>query len=241
MNFNLKLSDSSTQDALTSCWNSYLETGNVVRCRRSISTQSLLFVAQAAATDVSIRPRPDPSAVTHFTGWVRSLYLWLNSNKKAMELGKKTEKTIDRYRRRNARKVNGQGQWQLIHNGVDDVTSSPLSISSLSIRGKPLLGSPDYVFEERGTGRILILEIKTTTRIFIPADGWPDMRAQLWAYGQIDKWKDAPEVILAAEIWEGESDPTLRGIVSWNKTEQPFDDDNRMLFDSYHKAIAKYC
>jgi len=23
----------------------------------------------------------------------------------------------------------------------------------------------------------------------IPSDGWPNLRAQLWAYGQIDDWK----------------------------------------------------
>jgi hypothetical protein len=49
-----------------------------------------------------------------------------------------------------------------------------------------MFGKPDLVFREKRSGRILIVEIKAT-EADIYADGWPNLRAQLWAYSKIDQ------------------------------------------------------
>lgn len=240
MLFNLPLEEFASKKAQAEIWTGYLRGGPVEAGNYSIPTSSLMLFAQSG--DARFIPSENISAVTHYTRWVRYLYMWLTDNRKAQKMGKLTEQSINRQRRRKHAPVTGT--WELIHNGVavghDDGVVT-YEISSLSIRGRPLLASPDYVLREKGSGKILIVEVKSTQGHVIPPDGWPDMRAQLWAYGQIDAWKNAPEITLASEIWEGLYDDTtrLRQIVSWKNGEQPFEDENRKLFETFRDLTEK--
>ncbi len=108
----------------------------------------------------------------------------------------------------------------------------------MTLNGTPLFGKPDLVFKERSSGNILILELKYTNAE-IPLDGWPNLRAQLWAYSQIDEWKDAPEIHLAAEIWAGSiHTPTIKASMSWESRDSNLIADNEQLFRLYGGHIG---
>ena len=110
----------------------------------------------------------------------------------------------------------------------------PKQISSLTMNGKPMWGAPDLVLRERKSGRILIIERKASNKD-VPSDGWPNLRAQLWAYSQIDDWLDAPEKILAAEIWgfgriQG---VRRRSVILFDVNDQGFNSEASQLFSIY--------
>ncbi len=52
------------------------------------------------------------------------------------------------------------------------------------------MGRPDLVFKHKKTGEVLIVEIKVTDAE-IPDGGWPNLRAQLWAYSLADAFATA--------------------------------------------------
>lgn len=172
-------------------------------------------------------PQKRATSVEAFTDWIYRLYVPAKDYA-SLARGRWAEREIARRRI----PIPTHGRWKLIHNGMGDNFKNAFSIASLSINGMPLRGSPDLAFRERGTKRILIVEVKATEAI-APADGWPNMRAQLWAYSQIDEWFAAPEVILVGEIWGIDLGVRLRKVVRWRKGEQQFERDNSELFDCY--------
>jgi len=176
-------------------------------------------------------PRKSGRRVTDFTDWVFGLYN--RHNYKSLALGEAAEREIAR------RKIpipDHHDRWRLVHNGIGEnarVNARP--ISSLLIDGEPVFGSPDLVFREKRTGRVLIIEVKATRVQELPSDGWPNLRAQLWAYSQIDDWRDSEEILMVGEIW-GVSNLKLRKTIGWVKGEEPFESRNRKLFDCYSAA-----
>jgi hypothetical protein len=72
------------------------------------------------------------------------------------------------------------------------------------------------VLEHRKTGDIMIIERKVTSVPVeqIPALGWPNLKAQLWCYGWIDDWRDAPNILLVGQLWG--ATPTRRGYAFCN-------------------------
>jgi hypothetical protein len=150
-------------------------------------------------------PTTRGTAVTDFTGWVFSLY---NSvNPQAMSDGRAVEREL-LYRSVPRLKDDG---WMMLFEGISENGDrrSPKPISALKVNGSPLFGAPDFVFQERKTGRIVVVEVKVTNR-YIPSNGWPNLRAQLWAYSHIDEWSDVPEVLLIGEVWGFDSKTVFR-------------------------------
>ncbi len=102
------------------------------------------------------------------------------------------------------------GEWILEFNGTSDSKSKPLEISALRIDQKPLLAKPDLVFRHARTGDILIIELKTWNgQGRLPPFGWPNLKVQLWCYGMIDAWCDAPNIFLQGRVWRWLDRPTM--------------------------------
>ena len=169
-------------------------------------------------------------SVSNFTDWIYRLYI-PQKDYASLVRGLRVERDIAIQKIQ----VPNHSRWKLIHNGMGDNAKNAFPIAALTINGAPMRGSPDLVFQEKDTRRILIVEIKVTEKD-IPSDGWPNMRAQLWAYSQIDKWKDAPEVILVGELW-GFSPLRWRKVIRWRRGEKQFEQENTELFDCY-RAFA---
>lgn len=90
----------------------------------------------------------------------------------------------------------------------------------------------------------MIVERKASNKQ-IPVDGWPDLRAQLWCYAQIDDWvwRAAPAIRLVGEVWypRGNGKLYLRtsegGLMRWTKGDAEFDATNAALFALYKHRI----
>ena len=91
------------------------------------------------------------------------------------------------------------------------------------------------MFREKNTGKVLIVEIKASNAV-IPRDGWPNLRAQLWAYSRLDEWRDSPGMLLVGEIWN-ENGSQRRGAFGWEAKEAELNRDNQELFNEYRKAV----
>jgi len=172
-------------------------------------------------------PRVAGSAVTDFTDWIFRLYV-PERDYYSLVRGQRIERDIAIKRI----PVPAHSRWKLIYNGMLNNGSSVFSISDLTINGAPIRGKPDLVFREKKTKRILIVEIKVSERE-LPSNGWPNMRAQLWAYSKIDEWKDAPEVILVGEIWGFRYGLRLRKAIHFRSKDQTFEQENAELFARY--------
>lgn len=174
------------------------------------------------------RPLMSGKNVTDFTGWVYSLY-YPKNRAEQLTIGKYIERELVR---RYVDTPRNRG-WELIYEGIRRKNRSYKTISSLTVGEKPMRGAPDFVFQDNASGRVVIVEIKASNRE-IPSDSWPNLRAQLWAYSQIDDWRNAPEIILIAEVWGFTADKiVLRGTHRWTHNDQDFNYRNLQLFKLY--------
>lgn len=175
-------------------------------------------------------PKIRGNRVTDFTGWIYSLYQE-KADRKALENGKAVERQV-------AAKlvtVPKNSDWELICQDPLDESADIKQISSLMVNGKPLRGVPDLAFRSKRDDTVLIIERKASNRE-IPSDGWPNLRAQLWAYAHIDDWLDAREIILIGEIWGfTQSRPNLRKVLRWSIKDKNFYAPNANLFDKYRE------
>jgi hypothetical protein len=143
-------------------------------------------------------PRNPIPTVSSFADWVIGLY-YHGRNQSALRMGVEGEaiaasvRTLRTYAagRRPAR------GWEIEFKDQND--AEPYVISRLRLNGKPLKAKPDRVLRHVRTGVRRIVEIKTTSSR-VPAQGWPNMKVQLWCYGMIDAWAKAPKVLLMGEI-----------------------------------------
>lgn len=181
-------------------------------------------------------PKYAGNIVTDFSGWVFSLYR-SNPTQESLLRGKSGE--IERQRLFNEhlklKKSLDKPQhsdWEPDY--IDPLDGKPdaLIISDLVVNNKPLWGAPDYVFKHKSSGEVLIVDIKISDSE-IPSDGWPNLRAQLWAYSHIDKYRSAPKVSLIGEIWGGNKPLTRRGAISWQRDDEQFNRENEELFALY--------
>lgn len=173
-------------------------------------------------------PEKTGNRVTDFSGWVFSLYR-PKPTKGTLSNGQRVEREIAA---RFAPPPTHSG-WELIYQDPLSDERVVKIISNLRVRGQPLKGVPDVVFREKKTGRILIVERKASNRE-IPTDGWPNLRAQLWAYAQIDDWANAPEVLLVGEIWGFTGTKVYpRAVRRWVYGEPQFERQNAELFGLY--------
>lgn len=175
-----------------------------------------------------IPPWTPRGRVTDFSDWVFRLYN--TSNYQSLARGAAAEREIAL---RRIPRLTHNERWKLIYDGMGEKAQvDPCAISNLSINGRAIYGSPDLVFRDKKEQRILILELKATTVPSIPSDGWPNLRAQLWAYSQIDRWADAKEISLVAEIW-GVHRLKVRKVIGWRTDDVKFQSENRELWEIY--------
>jgi hypothetical protein len=93
--------------------------------------------------------------------------------------------------------------------------------------------APDLVYRNRTTGELVIVERKASDKP-IPVNGWPNLRAQLWAYSHIDNFKSAPTISLIGEVWDMvEGRLTRRAVLRWAQADKEFDAENMELFSLY--------
>lgn len=174
----------------------------------------------------------DRNRVTDFTGWIFSLY-HQKINKDSLSNGQMVERAVARMEPLPSNK-----EWEMIYEDPLNDEGQIKLISALTVNGRPLRGRPDVVYREKSTGRILIVERKTTNHE-IPSDGWPNLRAQLWAYAKADDWVDAPEVILVGEVWGFYAGIIyLRDIRRWISGEPSFEKENAELFELYRGVCS---
>ena len=170
--------------------------------------------------------------VSAFTDWIFRLYFPPKEN-----VSLRNGKLVEREIARRHIPLLTHDRWKLIHDGRGDGSDDGMNISPLAIKNTLMRGSPDLVLREKRTGKILIVELKATNRE-APTDGWPNLQAQLWAYSQIDAFQDAPEIILAGEIW-GFALPRLtwKRTVRWKKGDVALEQRCTLLFNIYKSHI----
>ena len=183
-----------------------------------------------AAAAIRRKPKIIRNRVTDFSGWILSLHYSRSSNASLLE-GERAERKIIEFIKEK-RPPPEYGEWKKIyqHAGVKD-KPPPYKISALEVNGKPFWGAPDFVFKNKAIAEVLIVEIKASVAE-IPSDGWPNLRAQLWAYAQIDEWAKAPRVILIGEVW-GPHSLSKRYVHRWEYGNPNFGKQNAELFDLF--------
>ncbi len=75
--------------------------------------------------------------------------------------------------------------------------------SRLTVNGQSLKGRPDVVLQNEVTKAVIILERKVTqgNPERIPQSGYANHLCQLWCYGCMDAWNEAPYVMLVLQYW----------------------------------------
>jgi hypothetical protein len=177
-------------------------------------------------------PEKIGATVTSFTNWIYRLYIEKPDIEK-LSLRRSLEREIIA----NRVPVPEHSKWKLDYNGTDGADDNILPISSLTVNGQGIRGKPDLVFREKNTGRVLIVEIKISDA-YVPSDGWPNLRAQLWAYSKLDLLREAPEIILVGDIWA--KTPRLRRArtLSWNASDRTLNSQCAELFELYKNHAA---
>lgn len=185
--------------------------------------------------------KPEPT-VSAFTNWLMRLYA-SEASFLALIVGKQGEQNVVRHRAHRSRMLKmvpraGHRGWELWLDGVRSALSEGFSIPSLQVGGKVVRGCPDLVFRERSTGRILIVELKFSEAP-MPSDGWPNLRAQLWAYSRMELFAKAPEVLLAGEVWRGDGDDAVYRAGTWHcrAGDPALEKQNRALFEAYGGTV----
>ena len=186
-----------------------------------ISHQDLLSRANASRLfyesrqNASHHPQPPRiPTVSAFSDWLLRLY---NAEKDSTALlsGQVGERAVVDYRRILARQKREiprweNAGWRLIHDGIRGEADEGYEIPTLSLNGVSMRGRPDLVFRERKSGKVLVVELKVSSAA-LPSDGWPNLRAQLWAYARISRWfNEAKEILLAGEVWNCDGGTPIR-------------------------------
>jgi hypothetical protein len=187
------------------------------------------------------RPADPKAIVSSFAGWVFDLcHLDRPDDPAARAEGKAGESLIEKRQQMLAKATPPIGEsLRLIFADPLDGSANPFQIGCLTLKGKPLHGLPDVVLENKGTGEIFIFERKIT-RHNVPETGWPNLKVQLWCYGCIDQWQDAPEVYLLGQIWRSHNwELTLsRKVPRWRRSDPTFHKECEELFSLFGGQFA---
>lgn len=186
------------------------------------------------------RPRLNPrkgspqNRVSDFTGWIYDVIYGCQLSPELLMEGKSRERHVATIKRRSP--LRSHPDWESIYCDPLDDKPEALEISLLTVNASPLYGAPDYVFRDKATGTIMIVEIKTSDRE-LPSDGWPNLRAQLWAYGHIDRFfNSTKDIVLIGEIW-GRTPISLRQTLRWHLSDPNFCEENEELFEIYQNWV----
>jgi hypothetical protein len=112
------------------------------------------------------------------------------------------------------------------------------------VGGAKLACRPDVVFKHIESGRIVIVERKTTFlhEAWFPASGWPNAEAQLWCYSKVDDWIAAPQIELVLQVWQHSGEHGLRlaneGQI-WTAGEQEHERRCARWFAEYQSVFGK--
>lgn len=182
--------------------------------------------------------------VTDFSGWIFSLdHPIKNAHRQieSMNIGKIGEKHVQFAKRLRVSPVICDSNWSPLF--IDDFTDSqePLKCSTLLVNNAPIYGRPDYVYFNEKTRTALIVEVKTSSASNLPSDSWPNLRSQLWAYGNLDLFKEvAQEIILIGEIWMdmGGGRYGRRKTYRWDHSNINFRKENQELFECYQEYAS---
>ena len=181
-------------------------------------------------------------AVSAFTGWIHKLYDKRNRDAEKSQ-GAADEREVDekaQWFRQITGRASKVSRWENIYNTLENPKA--LAIPDLQVNGSPLLGMPDLVFQSYSRGEILIVERKVhsgtqRTAPEVCIDGWPDLRAQLWAYGHCESlMKRNGQIRLCADVWVREfpwKPVERRAVLNWSPKDPVFESQNRQLFDLY--------
>ena len=135
-----------------------------------------------------------------------------------------------------------RSEWKLIYRDEGSPEDPILKCSSLKIGDQPMRCRPDAVLKHKKTGKILIIEYKTTRKRFseLPAVGWSNIEAQLWCYSWIDNWLDATDVELFGYIWHrrGHLSPG-RHPFKWIRGEEQHHKKCKALYEEYGGVYIK--
>jgi len=172
--------------------------------------------------------------VSDFAGWVYDLYN-TSRDRDALTRGKQGELKVHLRKKRIPRLGHGSG-WRPLY--IDPLDGKPeaLEISLLTVHGRSLYGAPDYVFKNDATGTVLIVEVKVSDRE-LWSNGWPNLRAQLWAYGHIDQFmNDTKNTVLVGEVWtDTGARVSLHQTLTWHLSDPTFCAQNQQLFEAYQR------
>lgn len=199
------------------------------------------LVTRARAISPRSVTRRQYHRVTDFTSWFYQLKN-LGENESAFRHGHIGERAVQQHKQLIPIQSQASG-WHLLHKDSLECAPDSKQISLLEINSQPLRGSPDYVFENPLTNTILIIEIKVTDRE-LHIDGWPNLRAQLWAYSLIDEYINrSANIILIGEVWSRISNAgngsqiRLRQILKWKAADSELCKNNLELFNIYQNHI----
>jgi len=178
--------------------------------------------------------------VTEYTSWIYSLYL-RKASPEQYRKGKQGEREIARH----LPAFSAKG-FDLVYKDPLEKDVIPLKISALQCNNKPLWGTPALVYKDTEKDTLYIIERKTVSinsliHSGLPSDGWPNLRAQLWAYSHIDKFQSYNKIVLIGEAWiaTGLELPKRVGAWRWDKTDNQFEQENTALFKAYG-GLKKY-
>lgn len=201
------------------------------------------------------RPSTTPNpTVSAFADWVYSLYVSY-PGASVLRAGRNAEEAIFLAR---SELVADKGfthfqppGWGLVYNGLElaqTIRPKPYTIHSLRVAGTPLSASPDLVFRSPDSAQLIIVEIKFSSKR-VPANLWPNVWAQLWAYSKIPEYSGVPRLLVVGEVWgfnDGyaavhslELPVYLRKSVSRNPRASAYDKFFDSLFQLYGGTIEK--
>lgn len=176
------------------------------------------------------------NTVGHFTSWIYGLR-FPEPDTSALLRGLAGERAVQLRKFKLPRPCTGS-EWRLLHSDPLDGTGGSKRISLLEVNGRPLTGRPDYVLEHIPTKSLFIVEVKVTDKRLY-SDGWPNLKAQLWAYSLIDEYVDrGMPIVLVGEVWNlDNSSVRLRQTLRWSASDPELCARNEELFALYRGSM----
>lgn len=223
-------------------WRDYL--GESSLTPSSISHQEVVSLVSRRRSDR--RPKSPFNRVTDFANWIYEAMPYYRPRRMSQKAGKKGEREVAKLKRLLRPISEGYSDWKLIDKDPLDGKPKPREISLLKIGDDSLFGAPDYVYHNPGRGQILIVEVKVSNPQSLPADGWPNLRAQLWAYGNIDFYLNlAHDIVLIGEVWRKAYSPRTKRdsyvpliTYRWRMSDPVFCNQNEELFALYEQWVS---
>lgn len=190
---------------------------------------------RAQRQGVNKRKNQPQNRVTDFFGWIFQLIYGVSDSANLRE-GKLVERIVQKIK---IPLTSNDSDWEWFYGDPLSAKPEPLKISLLTVKDSPMYGAPDYVFINKKTETALIVEVKVSSAE-LPSDGWPNLRAQLWAYGYIDAIQHVKNIILIGEVWVRIDGNMVRRrrTYRWSLDDPQFCKENEQLFALYQQYAS---